>query len=376
MTQALPKQPPEDAQPQLPSDLPQDLPQSTVTQIASWLVGHTLDEVERELIHHTLENCGGDRVLAASVLGISRPALRRKMTAYAVRGQALPEPKPAPAPEPAEAASESRAVTPVPQADNDREPKPAAAPLKRAKRRMDFRLLIGGALAAGLIALIGLGLFGGTGSVSGFAAPERPRIELSVAERPLPFQQRIIVPTWNAPAPLRAEAAVMVDIAADKRMEPPVRAAISPSATEADTRMELALDREQDIRMELAADSEQDTRMEFAADSEQDTRMELAALPETADGAPETTGLTESASSFVAPEDVPAPLARPVSFAREEPAAPMRRQPARPRAAPAQTAAPAPAVPLLFPFNIFAAGHAQRAAGGNTPAPADCCASN
>lgn len=70
--------------------LPPDLPQSTVSEIASWLVGQPLDAVERELIRQTLEACGGDRALAASILGLSLPGLRKKITAYAVRGQALP----------------------------------------------------------------------------------------------------------------------------------------------------------------------------------------------------------------------------------------------------------------------------------------------
>jgi hypothetical protein len=378
MNRALPKSAPEQAPPRVP----QDLPQSTVSEIASWLVGHTLDEVERELIHHTLENCGGDRVLAATVLGLSRPALRRKLTAYAVRGQALPdEPVPAVVPDPApesklvQPASESRAVAPVPQADNDRAPKLAAVALRPEKpKSMDFRLVIGGAFAAALILLIGAGLIGESEPGAGFAPPERARIELSVVERPQPFQHRITVPVWNEPQPLRAGPAI-ADVTAAKQIQPaaPAREAIVPFASEADTRMALAASSELDVRMELAADSaldtrmelaapdiSQDTRMELAADSEQDTRMELAAVSEDA--------------AFVAPVDVPDPLARPAPAAAKP--ARVTRRAAPSRAAPAQAETPAPSVLPFFPFNIFAPRTAQRAAGGSAPVPHDCCATN
>ena len=78
-------------EPETPAQLPAELSTSTVSEIASWLVGQPLDAVEREMIRHTLESCGGDRALAASVLGISLPNLRKKIRAYSVRGEALPE---------------------------------------------------------------------------------------------------------------------------------------------------------------------------------------------------------------------------------------------------------------------------------------------
>jgi hypothetical protein len=240
----------------------------------------------------------------------------------------------------------------------------------------DFRLLAGGAFAVALIVLIGAGLIGESKPGAGFAPPERARIELSVIERPQPFQHRITVPVWNEPQPLRAAPAT-VDVAAARRIQPaaaPAREAIVPFASELDTRMELAASSEPDVRMELApADSaldtrmelaapdiSQDTRMELAADTEQDTRMELAAVSENA--------------AFVAPDEVPEPLARPAPSAAKP--APVRRRAAPPRAAPAQAETPAPVVPLLFPFNIFAPRTAQRTAGGSAPVPFDCCASN
>jgi hypothetical protein len=94
-------------------ELPAELPNSTVSEIASWLVGQPLDAVEREMIRHTLESCGGDRALAASVLGISLPALRKKIRAYSVRGEALPESFEQP--------------REIPQAENDGAPETAGA---------------------------------------------------------------------------------------------------------------------------------------------------------------------------------------------------------------------------------------------------------
>ena len=373
MNRALPKSAPEQA----PSRVPQDLPQSTVSEIASWLVGHTLDEVERELIHHTLENCGGDRVLAATVLGLSRPALRRKLTAYAVRGQALPdEPEPATEPNLVTPAPESRVVAPVPQADNDRAPKSAAvAPRPEKPRTMDFRLVIGGALAAALVLLIGTGLIGETEPGAGFAPPERARIELSVVERPQPFQHRITVPVWNEPQPLRAGPAI-VDVAAAKRIQPaaaPVREAAVPFASDADTRMEIAVSSEPDTRMELAANSEFDTRMELAApDISQDTRMELAADAEQ-DTRMELADISENAT-IVAPDEAPPPLVRPAPAAAKP--ARVKRRAAPQRAAPSQAETSTAATPPFFPFNIFAPRNSQRAAGGSAPVPYDCCATN
>jgi hypothetical protein len=90
------------------SQLPGHLPQSTVNEITAWLVGQPLDAVERELIRHTLEACDGDRALTASVLGISLPALRKKMTAYKVRGKPLPVP--------VDHANENRDTAPKPPA--------------------------------------------------------------------------------------------------------------------------------------------------------------------------------------------------------------------------------------------------------------------
>ena len=42
--------------------------------------GLSLKEMERELIQRTLEKCGGNKSVAAEILGISRKALYEKMS--------------------------------------------------------------------------------------------------------------------------------------------------------------------------------------------------------------------------------------------------------------------------------------------------------
>lgn len=287
MTQALPNRPA-----QRSPRLPPHLPESTVSEIAFWLVGHTLDSIERELIRHTLESCGGDRVLAASVLGISLPALRRKMTAYAVRGQPLPEPaRPADESRAHAQASERRTIMQAPQAANDREPEPTTVFAKREKPKMlEFRLLLGGFVAAAVIVLAGFLLLGANEPDRELSLRERPRIQLSIMETQRLFEPRIPVPAWIAP-PVLPVPPVAGNIAADRREESAAASAASAPALEADA----AFDSEHDPKMELgdtapatlagspaaasgplaSADILEDTRMEPGpVDIAQDTKME------------------------------------------------------------------------------------------------------
>jgi DNA-binding NtrC family response regulator len=60
--------------------------------IVSRLVGHTVEEVERELILQTLAYHGGSRTHAASGLGISIRTLRNKINEYEALGIAVPVP--------------------------------------------------------------------------------------------------------------------------------------------------------------------------------------------------------------------------------------------------------------------------------------------
>jgi DNA-binding NtrC family response regulator len=56
------------------------------------LVGHTIDEVERELVLATLACYRGNRTCAANVLAISIRALRNKIRAYKACGITVTEP--------------------------------------------------------------------------------------------------------------------------------------------------------------------------------------------------------------------------------------------------------------------------------------------
>jgi len=55
-------------------------------QVSRGLVGHTVAEVERDLILQTLKHCLGNRTHAANVLGISIRTLRNKLNEYAADG--------------------------------------------------------------------------------------------------------------------------------------------------------------------------------------------------------------------------------------------------------------------------------------------------
>jgi DNA-binding NtrC family response regulator len=56
------------------------------------LVGRRMDDVERDLILHTLGHTLGNRTHAATILGISIRALRNKLRDYAAQGTAVPPP--------------------------------------------------------------------------------------------------------------------------------------------------------------------------------------------------------------------------------------------------------------------------------------------
>ena len=56
------------------------------------LVGHTIAEVECELIIETLANQRGSRTNTAKLLGISIRTLRNKIHEYEGRGKSVPKP--------------------------------------------------------------------------------------------------------------------------------------------------------------------------------------------------------------------------------------------------------------------------------------------
>lgn len=63
------------------------------TEIACWLVGHTVEEIECELLLHTLACHHGSRTHAARALGISIRTIRNKIHAYEAAGIAVPCPE-------------------------------------------------------------------------------------------------------------------------------------------------------------------------------------------------------------------------------------------------------------------------------------------
>ena len=62
----------------------------TIIEVIPHLVGHTIDEVERELILHTLIRYCGSRTRSANILGISLRCMRNKIRKYEDLGIAVP----------------------------------------------------------------------------------------------------------------------------------------------------------------------------------------------------------------------------------------------------------------------------------------------
>ena len=60
--------------------------------ITRLLVGHTVADVERDLILGTLKHCVGNRTHAANILGISIRTLRNKIREYSSAGVPIPAP--------------------------------------------------------------------------------------------------------------------------------------------------------------------------------------------------------------------------------------------------------------------------------------------
>ena len=64
------------------SQNPADARELTIDEVIPHLVGRTIDEVERELILHTLIHCCGSRTRSANILGISIRCMRNKIYEY------------------------------------------------------------------------------------------------------------------------------------------------------------------------------------------------------------------------------------------------------------------------------------------------------
>jgi DNA-binding NtrC family response regulator len=59
-------------------------------EIIPLLIGTTVDQVERELVLHTLVRCNGNRTRAARMLGLSIRTLRNKIRLYTADGIDVP----------------------------------------------------------------------------------------------------------------------------------------------------------------------------------------------------------------------------------------------------------------------------------------------
>jgi len=70
---------------------PEDPQQAhTSNEIIPLLFGTTVDQIERELVLHTLVRCHGNRTRAARMLGLSIRTLRNKIRLYAADGIDVP----------------------------------------------------------------------------------------------------------------------------------------------------------------------------------------------------------------------------------------------------------------------------------------------
>jgi len=59
-------------------------------EIIRFLIGSTVEEVERALVLQTLARCDGNRTQAARVLGLSVRTLRNKIRVYTAEGIEVP----------------------------------------------------------------------------------------------------------------------------------------------------------------------------------------------------------------------------------------------------------------------------------------------
>jgi DNA-binding NtrC family response regulator len=73
-------------------ELPHQARAPTADGSAAQFVGRRMEDVERDVILHTLNHMAGNRTHAATVLGISIRALRNKLRDYAAAGIAVPPP--------------------------------------------------------------------------------------------------------------------------------------------------------------------------------------------------------------------------------------------------------------------------------------------
>lgn len=302
-----------------PSRLPPNLPQSTVREIASWLVGHTVESVERELILHTLAHCSGNRLWTASILGIPAGALEEKLRGYAEQGFAVPEPGDALAEdgeiEEADLEEDDGSADPAPPAESGQ---PGAEELPgqfQSGKRGGARWVAAIAAAAVAAGAIGFHMAGGSEAIAAlFGADPAPVVAVSVPEKP------VSPPQAAAPAKGEPEVKAASVEEAPKAAQVPVRtepAAAAPAV------------------MPVQAENPMQIEREPGEGAGGDATTITAAI--------------EPEDPLELPQSAPLPVARP---SLEQ----LVRPRAAPRAAQAKEAAEANPLRFLFPFGNRAGG--------------------
>ena len=73
------------------TNAPDNITQSLApNEVIPFLIGSTVEEVERALVVQTLARCDGNRTHAARVLGLSVRTLRNKIRVYTAEGIEVP----------------------------------------------------------------------------------------------------------------------------------------------------------------------------------------------------------------------------------------------------------------------------------------------
>jgi len=73
------------------TNAPDNIAQSLApNEVIPFLIGSTVEEIERALVVHTLARCDGNRTHAARVLGLSVRTLRNKIRVYTAEGIEVP----------------------------------------------------------------------------------------------------------------------------------------------------------------------------------------------------------------------------------------------------------------------------------------------
>jgi DNA-binding NtrC family response regulator len=70
----------------LSQDVPALTPHSDPAAVVPYLIGSTVEAIERELVLQTLTSCDGNRTHASRMLGVSVRTLRNKIRQYAAEG--------------------------------------------------------------------------------------------------------------------------------------------------------------------------------------------------------------------------------------------------------------------------------------------------